>query len=454
MINYFTPRVTRIVKKALLSSVCILLIGLCLSPAASAQRVPKRKIRKLIEKSAINNDHFTGFALYDPENKKMIYEQNSDKYFIPASNTKLYTYYTALQMLGDSIPGLRYIIKGDSLIFWGTGDPAFLHTTMKSTKAYNLLKNAPQKLFYSAYNYTGNFYGTGWPYGSYDAYYQAEINGMPVEDNVAVIKADGKGGIKISPAYLQAYLKVDSTFHPRSFMVRRELFSNNIKYPAGPVPANFEDEIPWKTSPELTVGLLQDTLKKSISLIDMKMPDDAKVLYSIAADSVYKSMLQPSDNFIAEQLLLVCSSTLPGGMLSTRAAIAYSKKNFMSDLPDEPQWVDGSGLSREDLFTPRTMIALLLKIQEKVNNDEKLHSMLPTGGVSGTLKNAYKTDNGVAFVWGKTGSLSNNHNQSGYIITRKGKKLLFSYMNNNFTRPTSEIRKEMVRIMTEIHERF
>jgi D-alanyl-D-alanine carboxypeptidase/D-alanyl-D-alanine-endopeptidase (penicillin-binding protein 4) len=150
----------------------------------------------------------------------------------------------------------------------------------------------------------------------------------------------------------------------------------------------------------------------------------------------------------------VCSSTLPSGILSTQNTIAYSKKNFLNDLPDEPQWADGSGLSRQDLFTPRTMIAMLQKIWTKVGNEQKLHSLLPTGGVSGTLKNAYKTDNGVPFVWGKTGSLSNNHNQSGYLITRRGKRLLFSYMNNNYTRPTAQIRGEMVRVMTEIHNRF
>jgi D-alanyl-D-alanine carboxypeptidase/D-alanyl-D-alanine-endopeptidase (penicillin-binding protein 4) len=90
----------------------------------------------------------------------------------------------------------------------------------------------------------------------------------------------------------------------------------------------------------------------------------------------------------------------------------------------------------------------------KVNNEEKLHYMLPAGGVTGTLRNAYKTDNGLPFVWGKTGSLSNSHNQSGYLITRKGKKLLFSFMNNNYVRPTAEITREMVRIMTEIHNRY
>ena len=440
--------------KFCVSLVSFLLISTVFCQGVYAQRVPKRKIRKLIKKSAINRDHFTGFALYDPEKKKMIYEYNADKYFIPASNTKLFTFYTALNMLGDSIPGLRYITKGDSLIFWGTGDPSFLHSSLKSTKAYDLLKQSNKKLFYSATNYKGKFYGVNWPYEDYGDYYQAEITDMPVQNNVALITADGRGGLNIIPAFLKNYLKVDTAYHPRSFQVERSLTENKFKYSDMQVPIDFTQEIPWKTSPALTLTLLQDTLKKPIGLINMNMPDSARTLYSIAADSVYKRMNLPSDNFVAEQLLLVCSSTLPGGALSTADVIAYSKKHFMSDLPDEPQWVDGSGLSRQDLFTPRTMIALLQKIAGKIGDEKRLHNLLPTGGVSGTLKRTYQTDKGVPFVWGKTGSLSNNHNQSGYLITRKGKKLLFSFMNNNFIRPTADIRGEMVRIMTEIHNRF
>src|ERR1700754_3272280 len=89
--------------------------------------IKKRKIKKQFKHSQIVNDHFTGFALYDLDDKKMIYELNADKYFTPASNTKLFTFYTCLKMLGDSVPALRYELRNDSLVFWGTGDPSFLH---------------------------------------------------------------------------------------------------------------------------------------------------------------------------------------------------------------------------------------------------------------------------------------------------------------------------------------
>jgi D-alanyl-D-alanine carboxypeptidase/D-alanyl-D-alanine-endopeptidase (penicillin-binding protein 4) len=73
-----------------------------------AGKIRKHKIKKLFKHSQIVKDHFTGFALYDMDSRKMIYGLNADKYFTPASNTKLFTFYTCLKMLGDSIPALRY----------------------------------------------------------------------------------------------------------------------------------------------------------------------------------------------------------------------------------------------------------------------------------------------------------------------------------------------------------
>ena len=184
----------------------------------------------------------------------------------------------------------------------------------------------------------------------------------------------------------------------------------------------------------------------------MKMDTTAKTIYNAQADTVYRHLLQPSDNFIAEQLLLVCSS-VKFGVLNTDSVINYSKTHFLNDLPDTPHWVDGSGLSRYNMFTPRSIVALLVKILQ-TRNEQLLHSELPQGGVAGTIKSAYKTDNGQVFVWAKTGSLMYDYNQSGYLITRKGRRLAFSFMNNNFTEPPRVVRNEMVKIITFIHDNY
>ncbi|ASU36501.1 D-alanyl-D-alanine carboxypeptidase [Mucilaginibacter xinganensis] len=435
--------------------ICILLMFfglLTMFHDASAGKIRKRKIKKLFRHSQVMNDHFTGFALYDLDNQKMIYGLNDDKYFNPASNTKLFTFYTCLKMLGDSLPALKYVIHNDSLIFWGTGDPSFLHSVLKGTNGLNFLKNSGKKLFFSDGNYTGEFYVPGWAWDDYNDYYQPELTGLPIEDNIAVLYADPNDSLQISPAYLKRYLKCDTLYLPGRFSVKRDFFSNTFVYPFMALPKNFRQEIPFKTSGELTRDLLQDTLKQRISLVNLPLATDAKTIYNCNADTAYKRMLQVSDNFIAGQLLLVCASTR-FQTLNADSVINYSKAHFLNDLPDAPEWVDGSGLSRYNLITPRSIIALLCKILE-IKNETLVHSLLPAGGATGSLKKSYKTDNGQPFVWAKTGSFSNNYNQSGYLVTKQGKRLAFSFMNNNFTRPVAEVRDEMVRIITFIHDTY
>lgn len=430
-----------------------LLCYLCGCLAVQGQTIRKRKIKKLFKHSLIMNSHFTGFALYDIDKQQTIYELNADKYFTPASNTKLLTFYTCLKMLGDSVPALQYVTRGDSLVFWGTADPSFLHSQLKGTNGAAFLIKSNKSLYWSSGRYPGNIYGPGWAWDDYNEYYQAEISELPLEDNLAHIYAGTNGRLNISPAYLNAGLKCDSNYHPAAFMVKRGWNDNSFIYPAMPVPRGFKQNVPLKTSPALTLALLQDTLKKQVGEVHLPLPPDAKIIYSSRADSVYRLMLQTSDNFIAEQLLLACAVT-HWETLNQDSVISYALRNYLAALPDKPRWVDGSGLSRYNLITPRDIIVLLHQIYEQLPDKQLLHSLLPAGGLSGTLQNVYPTNGGVPFVWAKTGSVSNNYNQSGYLVTRKGKRLAFSFMNNNFMQPGAAVKGELARIITCIHQNF
>lgn len=430
----------------------ILILASCLY-ACTPNKLIANKVKKEFKNSDVIKQYQVGFALYDKDKKEMIFQKDADKYFTPASNTKLFTFYAGLKIIPDSIPSMRYITQGDSLIFWGTGDPSFLHTALKGTKAFDFLKSSTKKIFFAPGRYTGDFYGFGWQWDDYNDYYQPEISEFPLMDNVVLVSSGEKSGsMTILPNTFASCFVKDTVEIAKPFKVIRDFNANIFHYPATQITAKYNQQIPYKLSVATTVNLLSDTLKKYVGIVDMKMPFSAKTIYNMKSDSVFKQMLLPSDNFVAEQLLLVYADKL-NEEINTKKVINKIEKQYLSALPDKPQWVDGSGLSRGNLFTPRDMVALLELIYTEVSDEKRLFAMLPAGGKTGTLKSAYpKTDN--PFVFGKTGSLSNNHNQSGYVVTKKGKVYIFSFMNNNFVLPTADVRKEMVRIMTYIHDNF
>ena len=431
----------------------LILLTLLSLQSVFSNSIPPRKILKILKNSEILNDHFTGFALFDLSSRKMIAGQHDDKYFTPASNTKLFTFYAGLKLLKDSIAGFHYIELGDSIIFWGTGDPSFLDPQFKEQRVLQKLNSSGKKIFRANGIFTGDFYGVGWAYDDYNEYYQPEISDFPMYGNVVRFRKTSNS-LQTYPRFYvggQLILQTDYFETPGRFRIKREVFNNVFHQPGSVAPEGFNQLVPFKVSDQLLGDLLKQTFPNFSGNIKFAKPAYTLTLNSISTDTLYKRMLLPSDNFIAEQILLNIAASR-GIEMNTSVVIDYVKKNFLTDLPDEAIWVDGSGLSRQNLFTPRSMVKLCEKIYDMFGDQDRLFDLLPQGGKSGTLKNLFKAEK--PFVFAKTGSLSNNHNLTGYLITSSGKKLIFSFMNNNFTRPTAEIRYEMEKLITEIHEKY
>lgn len=428
---------------------CLTLVLLVVNLLAACSPASRTALRKKFNETEDRFHDHTGFMLYDPIRKKVLFEHNASRYFTPASNTKIFTLYAGLTILGDSLPALRYSVSGDSLIFKGTGDPSFLYSEVyDNSRTYNFLRQAPRKLFYTEGNWETTHFGPGWSWEDYDFPFSAVRSPFPVYGNTfeAVQLNDS---LRIKPAYFSKYVINTYDTIDLSKLIRSP-FSNKTVFHPGKLDKVRKWTKPFLSDATVIIALLSDTLARKVTLVQDGAPRSWTTLYSVPVDSVYKVMMQASDNFIAEQLLLSCSAMLTD-TLSPEIAIDYMKKNFLADLPDEPIWMDGSGLSRYNLFTPRSVVALWDKLFQTIPRP-RLFALLATGGVSGTLKNSYRGDS--PYIYGKTGTLSNVHCLSGYIVTKKGRTLIFSFMNTNFTTPAREVRTDMEEIMKSIYDHY
>ncbi len=392
-------------------------------------------------------DHI-GFILYDPVTKTTLLEYNAGKYFTPASNTKIFTLFTGLQLLGDSVPAFRYMQRGDSLIFWGTGDPSFLYSAVfQNGRTYDFLKGTTHNLYFSSSNLHAQHFGPGWAWDDYNAAYSPERTSFPLYGNLVTFSPEANGQVKATPPYFKNMVVPGNGSSARQKVTRAPWINEFAYHTNGDT---LQQQVPFRTNAQLIVTLLSDTLNKAVTMVDYPMPSQAAVFYGLPSDSLYKPMMQESDNFIAEQLLLVCAGMVSDS-LASEIAIDYVKEKFLFDLPDKPIWVDGSGLSRYNLFTPRTIVRLWEKILT-LTPREKLFPLLATGGKAGTIKNNYKAE--TPYIFGKTGTLSNNHSLSGYLVSKKGKILIFSFMNNNYAVSATQVREAMEKILRTAYDQY
>jgi D-alanyl-D-alanine carboxypeptidase/D-alanyl-D-alanine-endopeptidase (penicillin-binding protein 4) len=91
---------------------------------------------------------------------------------------------------------------------------------------------------------------------------------------------------------------------------------------------------------------------------------------------------------------------------------------------------DGSGLSEDNLVTPRAVVTLLQYINRQPWGSDFL-ATLPIAGVDGTLEDRMKGTRAVGLVQAKTGGLERVHALSGYATTVNGEYLVFSIFTNN-----------------------
>ena len=428
--------------------------------ACSVSRKLDKSAQKLILKEEGLNQAHVGISIYDLQKASYLYNYQGDKYFIPASNTKLFTMYAGMRYLGDSLPGIRYAETSDSIYLLPTGDPSLLHPDFPVHPVIDFLKSNKKELVIQQENWREKELGYGWSWDDYNSSYMAERSPLPVYGNTirwtqVLEKSESEDGQLQNEAFVYSEPEVSwkVNFNPAktsSFSVIRDRYSNQFTISEGKEILKTM-EIPFVTNGLFSaLDLLRDTNGRSILLVPGENTRKAdRVLYSKPTDSLLKLMMLRSDNFYAEQVLLMASQQVYGWM-NTRKMIDTILKADLKGLPHAPNWVDGSGLSRYNLFTPVDMVWILEKMERDFGRN-RLDAMLASGG-KGTLSNYY-TDLGDAMK-AKTGTLSGQVALSGYLTTKKGKRLIFSVLVNNHQTSAVKVRRAIEAYLQKLWERY
>ena len=432
----------------------ILILALGTS-CTSTKRVGKARAKlweQQIDRSEVFGRYFMGFSLMDATSGKILHEYAADRYFTPASNVKILTLYTCLRLLPDSIPALRYEIRGDSLLFWGTGDPSPLYPPLGNDRGtLDFLRNQDRQLFFCPYNFQDEVLGAGWSWDDYPYYFQPEKSALPLYGNLVHLEKAAAEPYRVVPQYFSNLLVPQAPDDYRPARLRRRRDCNIFEYPT-PLPQGPQAgvDIPFRYSDSLLLALLSDTLHRPVALYPRRIQPSRKsrTRYGQSLRTAYRLMMQESDNFISEQLLLTCAGQV-FDTLNTRKIIDYARQELLADLPDPVRWVDGSGLSRYNLLTPRSVRQVLYELYQLVDW-ELLTDLFPAGGQSGTIVDWYG-GGAEPYVYAKTGTLSGVHCLSGYLVAQSGKVLIFSFMHNNYVNGSRELKEEMEKVLRNLY---
>ena len=431
--------------------------------SCSAQKQIARQAKTiLLEDTNIAKGHI-GISIYEPATGKYWYNYDATKYFVPASNTKLFTLYAGMKYLGDSLVGLRYEKTGsDQTTIAGTGDPTFLHPDFKDQPVLDFIKKEPGiSYLYDVLTPSIAPLGYGWAWDDYGDDYMAERSELPIYGNVVTFNLQGDT-VAVEPPYFYNYsfqwlngtlkngvstkFKIVRPFEENAF---HGLYPSSSKFTSQQVPFKINNN-PGNKEP-LFLALLEDTLHRKLgrtSSVDRRfIPKN--IIHSQPTDSLFKPMMHRSDNFFAEQTLLMVSNEKLGYM-NDKAIIDTLLNTDLKDVPQKPNWVDGCGLSRYNLFTPQSFVYILNKMKDEFGMD-RLKAILATGG-EGTIKNYYQKDAG--FIFAKTGTLSNHCALSGFLYTEKGKLLIFSILTNHYQGGATPIRKAVERFLESIRHSY
>lgn len=452
------------------------------------------KIRTILLRQQLQRGQ-VGIKAVSLDSGKIIFEENAEKYFMPASNMKNFTVATALTRLspnhrfvtsvyGPALPDASGTIKGD-LIIYGRGDPS-IAAAFNNGNYYKGMEALADKIVQAGVKRVeGNLVGDesyftseaipiGWEWDDLQWYYGAEVSALTVNDNSldVNVKPGGSVGafadVKLEPTVPGITIRNKVTTATAGTKIQAEVFrplAENTFEVSGKIAindrgtiANFGSVAVSRPAMYFVTLLRQILQQKGVVITGATRVVNAKEKAPLAVASslpwieitklespplslIAAKTMKPSQNLYTELILRSMGESIGDKTGSKKNSLQLGVAlvdKFMTEAGiarDSVVMYDGSGLSRHNLITPNSLV-LLHTYMSKHQYAAAWRETLPVGGVDGTLKARLKDPLTINNVRAKTGTIDQVSALSGYVNSTTGERFTFAIIINGVTSQT------------------
>jgi D-alanyl-D-alanine carboxypeptidase/D-alanyl-D-alanine-endopeptidase (penicillin-binding protein 4) len=486
------------------------LLGACATASSAVAPPPSTlaaRIDQVIDSPPLDQVQW-GVLAVDPGTGRVLYERQADIKLIPASNMKLPVTAAALQRWGQGhrfetallaagpIDPRRGVLEGD-LVLLPSGDPTLSERFWPGTDPLRAFSDSLRAA--GVREVAGSLVvdASGWDSTTTVGSWMVED--LPgIATGGAFVLAEGRTTVRIEATQAGQPASVAwSPFGEDDFVVAR-IQTGPIASAMGALAGPGTSQVRSSYLPESRQMLLEGTALGAVATMTIGTRDPvrqaaAALARSLDADGItvrggwrvawnagepvsvcstgawsdcsapvlarlsspplseiVEVTLRTSHNWMAEQLVRALGSDTTAGWPTGLAAMrGYLVESVGADTLDF-RLRDGSGLSAQNLLTPRTLVRLLDQASRTPWGATFRAALAEPGERGGTLENRLAGLEGRVFA--KTGTLTNVAALSGYLVDAGGSTILFSIMTNGSGLPGSLVQAgidQVVRILAE-----
>jgi serine-type D-Ala-D-Ala carboxypeptidase/endopeptidase (penicillin-binding protein 4) len=454
------------------------------------------QLRTLLADTSLDHAHW-GLLVRSLDSGETLFEHNSDRLFVPASNMKLITGAAVLEGLG---PDYRYrtevsaagsvqngVLSGP-LVVRGYGDPTIsgrfdsdprdrFREYADSLRARGITRVAGGIIGVDSAFVDGPL-GSGWAWDDVLSYYASEFGALQFNEGAVLLTVSPSQRIgEPAVAFLEPasqYVSITnrtvttSPGGPTRITVSRDAAGPGLIV-TGEIAAGsdfFRRDVSIRDPALFFLSTMRETLREAGVVVEgaVMVSDDLDVgdlsvrratpLFTYRSNplsEILPGMMKPSQNWIAETMLRSVGLELRGEGSARAGAAAADSLFALWNLPTDRRFADGSGMSRYNLLSPVLLVDLLVRMSESEHAEIWTES-LPIAGVDGTLRNRLVDTPLQGNVRGKTGTLSGVRALSGYMTTQSGERIVFSALVNNHVRSAAAADRIIDAALLSIHE--